>query len=189
MVPQGSTWEGQGHRHPAPHLPLPCSDEASLQAVRRHITYFPLSAHYRKQPQARMSSLQLLPELHCQFLKVFRGSSFLRSYQNKVDVPNEVKASQIQIQTAGERQTVKPHTEISARIQLKHCSLFCAFDGTSYINTLSTNAAAAPFILYPQTPGLQVLPRAAQQGRLYPMLTPMLNVPKGSTTRSSPAGS
>lgn len=106
-----------------------------------------------------MSSLQLFPELHYLVLKVFRGSSFLQSYQKKV----EAKASQIQIQTAGERQTVKLHTEISAHIRLKHCSLFCAFDGTSYINTLSTNAAAAPFILYPQTPGLQVC-REQQSG-------------------------
>lgn len=46
--------------------------------------------------------------------------------------------------------------------------ILCAFDGTSYINTLSTNAAAASFILYPWPPGPQAcaLPRPAMNSRV-----------------------
>lgn len=46
--------------------------------------------------------------------------------------------------------------------------VLCAFDSTSYINTLSTNAAAASFILYPWPPGPQAcaLPRPAVNSRV-----------------------
>lgn len=54
---------------------------------------------------------------------------------------------------------------------------FSAFDGTSYINILSTNGAAASFILYPWPPGLQVCTRlgTSEQRRLHPALAPMLD--------------
>lgn len=54
---------------------------------------------------------------------------------------------------------------------------FSAFDGTSYINILSTNGAAASFILYPWPPGLQVCTRlgTSERCRLHPALAPMLD--------------